>query len=107
MHGPDSAPGLTPAQLPTEGLLDQLKASHGPEGRDLQARWLRGRAGRQDRRAPRPVLRRRPAIHHPELQVTPGGLARRLAAAWPLAPKPLRRSDVPESVAFGRRFGWW
>jgi hypothetical protein len=28
----DSAPGLTPAQLPTEGLLDQLKASHGLKG---------------------------------------------------------------------------
>lgn len=28
----DGAPGLVPAQLPTEGLLDQLKASHGLKG---------------------------------------------------------------------------
>jgi hypothetical protein len=28
----DSAPGLVPAQLPTEGLLDQLKASPGLKG---------------------------------------------------------------------------
>jgi hypothetical protein len=28
----DSSPGLVPAQLPTEGLLDQLKASHALKG---------------------------------------------------------------------------
>lgn len=28
----DSAPGLVPAELPTEGLLDELKASHGLKG---------------------------------------------------------------------------
>jgi len=39
MHRLDSAPGLTPAQLPAEDLLDQLKAN--PQSlKSLQGAWL-------------------------------------------------------------------